>query len=117
MRVAQAIKQITLTEIDDEQQILDLTREQARVGLTSQQDVQSASAQLGSLQAQLPTLDVQIAQAMNGLAVLTGSAPGTLNAELTDANGSAMVPPVPPAMPIGLPSTLARRRCSIGRRC
>ena len=53
--------------------ILDLTREQARVGLTSQQDVQSASAQVGSLQAQLPTFDAQIAQAMNGLAVLTGS--------------------------------------------
>jgi outer membrane protein, multidrug efflux system len=115
LRGAQAIKQITLTEIDDEQQILDLTREQARVGLTSQQDVQSASAQVGTLQAQLPTLDAQIAQAMNGLAVLTGAPPGTLDAELTDADGSAMVPPVPPEVPVGLPSTLARRRPDIRR--
>jgi len=112
LRGAQAIKQITLAEIDAEEQILDLTREQARVGLTSQQDVQSASAQVGSLQAQLPTLDAQIAQAMNGLAVLTGNAPGTLDAELSDARA---LPPVPPVVPIGLPSTLARRRPDIRR--
>ncbi|MDR5761252.1 efflux transporter outer membrane subunit [Caballeronia sp. LZ035] len=115
LRGAQAIKQITLAEIDAEEQILDLTREQARVGLTSQQDVQSASAQVGTLQAQLPTLDAQIAQAMNGLAVLSGSPPGTLDAELADATGSAVVPPVPPAVPVGLPSTLARRRPDIRR--
>lgn len=115
LRGAQAIKQITLAEIDAEQQILDLTREQARVGLTSQQDVQSASAQVGTLQAQLPTLDAQIAQAMNGLAVLSGSPPGTLDAELADTTGSAAVPPVPPTVPVGLPSTLARRRPDIRR--
>ncbi|WP_250468873.1 efflux transporter outer membrane subunit [Caballeronia sp. GAFFF2] len=112
LRGAQSIKQITLAEIDAEQQILDLTREQARVGLTSQQDVQSASAQVGTLQAQLPTLDAQIAQALNGLAVLIGSPPGTLDAELSDARA---VPPVPPMVPIGLPSTLARRRPDIRR--
>jgi outer membrane protein, multidrug efflux system len=115
LRGAQAIKQITLAEIDAEQQILDLTREQARVGLTSQQDVQSASAQVGTLQAQLPSLDAQIAQAMNGLSVLTGSPPGTLDAELIDKNGTAVVPPVPPTVPVGLPSTLARRRPDIRR--
>jgi multidrug efflux system outer membrane protein len=76
LRGAQLLKQITLAEIDSEQRILDLTREQARVGLTSQSDVESATAQVGSLQAQLPQFDAQIAQAMNGLAVLTGSAPG-----------------------------------------
>ncbi|KMQ80910.1 Outer membrane component of tripartite multidrug resistance system [Candidatus Burkholderia pumila] len=113
LRGAQAIKQITLAEIDAEQQILDLTREQACVGLTSQQDVQSASAQVGILQAQLPRLDAQIAQAMNGLSVLTGSPPGTLDVELTDNSGSAVVPPVPPTVPVGLPSTLARRRPDI----
>src|SRR5471030_3555695 len=52
LRGAQLLKQITLAEIDSEQQILDLTREQARVGLTSQSDVESATAQVGSLQAQ-----------------------------------------------------------------
>ena len=112
LRGAQLLKQITLAEIDSEQQILDLTREQARVGLTSQSDVQSATAQVGSLQAQLPQFDAQIAQAMNGLAVLTGNAPGALDAELETPGA---VPPVPPSVPIGLPSTLARRRPDIRR--
>lgn len=112
LRGAQLLKQITLAEIDSEQQILDLTREQARVGLTSQTDVQSATAQVGSLQAQLPQFDAQIAQAMNGLAVLTGNPPGSLDAEL-EAPGA--VPPVPPNVPVGLPSTLARRRPDIRR--
>jgi len=110
LRGAQLLKQITLAEIDSEQQILDLTREQARVGLTSQSDVESATAQVGSLQAQLPQFDAQIAQSMNGLAVLTGSPPGALDEEL-EAPGA--VPPVPPSVPIGLPSTLARRRPDI----
>jgi NodT family efflux transporter outer membrane factor (OMF) lipoprotein len=112
LRGAQLLKQITLAEIDSEQRILDLTREQARVGLTSQSDVQSATAQVGSLQAQLPQFDAQISQAMNGLAVLTGNAPGTLDADL---EAQAAVPPVPPGVPIGLPSTLARRRPDIRR--
>jgi multidrug efflux system outer membrane protein len=112
LRGAQDLKQITLTEIDDEQKILDLTKEQARVGLTSQTDVQSATAQVGSLQAELPQFDAQIVQSMNGLAVLLGSAPGTLDAELQTPEA---VPPVPPMVPIGLPSTLARRRPDIRR--
>jgi multidrug efflux system outer membrane protein len=112
LRGAQYLKQVTLAEIDAEQKILDLTKEQARVGLTSQSDVESATAQVGSLQAQLPQFDAQIAQALNGLAVLTGSPPGTLDAEL-DAPGA--IPPVPPLVPIGLPSTLARRRPDIRR--
>ena len=112
LRGAQLLKRITLAEIDSEQQILDLTREQARVGLTSESDVQSATAQVGSLQAQLPQFDAQIVQAMNGLAVLTGSAPGALDVELEVAGA---VPPVPPSVPIGLPSTLARRRPDIRR--
>ncbi|KMY85869.1 Inner membrane component of tripartite multidrug resistance system [Candidatus Paraburkholderia calva] len=70
-----------------------------------------ASGQVGTLQAQLPLLAAQIAQAMNGLSVLTGAPPGTLDAELADANGSAVVLPVP----VGLPSTLARRRPDIRR--
>lgn len=114
LRGAQLLKQITLAEIDDEQKILDLTREQARVGLTSQTDVQSATAQLGSLQAQLPQFDAQIVQSLNALALLTGNPPGTLDAELGGAN-AGVVPPVPPDVPVGLPSTLARRRPDIRR--
>nr|WP_132459165.1 efflux transporter outer membrane subunit [Paraburkholderia sp. BL8N3] len=114
LRGAQYVKQITLSEIDAEQKILDLTREQASAGLTSEADVQSATAQRGSLQAQLPGFDAQIAQAMNGLAVLTGAPPGSLDGALSGA-GAGVVPPVPPKVPVGLASTLARRRPDIRR--
>jgi multidrug efflux system outer membrane protein len=110
MRGAQLLKQVTLSEIDSERKILDLTGEQARVGLTSMSDVESASAQVGSLEAQLPQYDAQVALAMNSLSLLTGNPPGTLDAELQT---SGAVPPVPPTVPIGLPSTLARRRPDI----
>jgi len=112
LRGAQLQKQVTLEEIDSEQQILDLTREQARVGLTSQSDVQSALAQLGTLKAQLPQYEAQADQMMDALAVLIGKAPGTLDAEL-QAPGA--LPPVPPVVPVGVPSTLARRRPDIRR--
>ncbi len=112
LRGAQTLRQITLDQIEDGQRILDLTREQARGGLTSHADVQSATAQVGALQAQLPQFDAQISQAMNGLAVLTGQPPGALDAELDNPQA---VPPVPPTVPVGLPATLARRRPDIRR--
>jgi outer membrane protein, multidrug efflux system len=74
--------------------------------------VKSAVAQLAQTQAQLPQFDQQIAQALNGLAYLLGQPPGSLDAELATP---ADVPPVPPSVPIGLPSTLARRRPDIRR--
>jgi NodT family efflux transporter outer membrane factor (OMF) lipoprotein len=49
---------------------------------------------------------------MNSLAVLTGNPPGSLDTEL---QAPAAVPPVPPTVPVGLPSTLARRRPDIRR--
>ena len=107
LRGAQALHAITQSLIVQQQAIADLTREQARVGLTSQLDVESALAQLTSTQAQLPQFDQQIAQALNGLCYLLGEAPGALD-DMLAAPGA--VPTVPPSVPVGVPSTLARRR-------
>ena len=89
-----------------------MTQSQAKVGLASDLDVKSAVAQLAQTQAQLPQYDQQIEQALNGLAYLVGEAPGSLAAELSTP---AALPPVPPTVPVGLPSTLARRRPDIRR--
>ncbi len=110
LRGAQALYAITQRLIDEEQQIVDLTRDQAAAGITSQLDVESASAQLTTLQSQLPQYAQQIAQAMNGLCYLLGEVPGSLDDQLA-APGA--VPTVPPAVPVGIPSTLARRRPDI----
>ncbi|WP_144153449.1 efflux transporter outer membrane subunit [Paraburkholderia sp. BCC1885] len=112
LRGAQALRQITQNLIDQQREIVTLTQSQAKVGLASDVDVKSATAQLAQTQAQLPQFDQQIAQALNGLSYLLGEQPGSLEAELS---APAEVPPVPPAVPVGLPSTLARRRPDIRR--
>ena len=107
LRGAQLIGQTLETQIGVAQQTLELTQSQQRNGLAPQMDVENARAQLSSLRAQLPQYQAQIHQAMNGLAVLTGKPPGMLDGEL--AMGKPM-PALPKAIPVGLPSTLARRR-------
>ncbi|AUX72223.1 efflux transporter outer membrane subunit [Erwinia pyrifoliae] len=107
LRGAQAITQTIETQIDVAQQTLDLTQSQQRNGLAPQTNVENARAQLSSLRAQLPQYQAQIHQAMNGLAVLTGQVPGALDAELTARKA---LPVLPPAVSVGVPSELARRR-------
>jgi multidrug efflux system outer membrane protein len=110
LRGAQALRGIAQSLVDQQREIVGLTQSQAKVGLASEVDVKSAVSQLAQTQAQLPQYDQQIAQALNGLAYLLGEAPGALADELSTP---AAVPPVPPAVPVGLPSTLARRRPDI----
>ena len=112
LRGAQALRQITQSLVDQQRDIVALTQNQAKVGLASQLDVKSAAAQYAQTQAQLPQYDQQIQQALNGLAYLLGEPPGSLADELS---AHAAVPPVPPSVPVGMPSTLARRRPDIRR--
>ncbi|MCU5772969.1 efflux transporter outer membrane subunit [Erwiniaceae bacterium BAC15a-03b] len=107
LRGAQSISQTLQTQIDVAQQTLELTESQQRNGLAAQMDVENARAQLSSLQAQLPQYQAQAQQAINGLSVLTGKAPGALDAELHTRKA---LPLLPALVPVGVPSTLARRR-------
>ena len=112
LRGAQALRQITQGLVDQQRDIVALTQDQAKVGLASQLDVKSAAAQYAQTQAQLPQYDQQTQQALNALAYLLGEPPGSLADELSTP---AALPPVPPSVPVGLPSTLARRRPDIRR--
>nr|WP_244107527.1 efflux transporter outer membrane subunit [Burkholderia cenocepacia] len=95
-----------------QRELLDLTREQAVHGLASDLDVRSAEARLAQIRAQLPQFDQQIVLLRNGLAYLVGGAPGALDDWL---DAPRALPDVPPTVPVGLPSTLARRRPDIRR--
>jgi NodT family efflux transporter outer membrane factor (OMF) lipoprotein len=110
LRAAQASRQTAESDFDTERQILTLTEARALHGLVTDLDVQNARTVLGETEASLAQYDRQIAASMNGLAVLVGAPPGTLDAELTDA---APIPQAPPRVPVGLPSSLARRRPDI----
>lgn len=110
LRGAQAARAIAAQLIDDAHTSVALLHSQAAVGLASALDLEQGEAQARQLEAQLPPLDAQIAQAANGLALLVGEQPGALDAWVLAPHD---VPPVPPRVPVGLPSTLARRRPDI----
>lgn len=93
-----------------EQESLDLSQQRFRGGLTTELDVANAGAELQTTLAQVPQLEQQQAQAINALSFLLGEAPGALQAELIRPG---TVPPVPPRVPVGVPSELARRRPDI----
>jgi NodT family efflux transporter outer membrane factor (OMF) lipoprotein len=88
-------------------QSLQLTQQRAAGGVTTDLDVANASAQLRTTMAQIPQLEQQEAAEINALSFLLGQPPNALRGELAEAQP---VPPVPPRVPVGLPSELARRR-------
>ncbi|WP_133961954.1 efflux transporter outer membrane subunit [Burkholderia pseudomallei] len=112
LRGAQALRALAVALADGQRDVVALTRDQARKGLSSELDVQSADARLAQLRAQLPQFDQQIALLRNGLSYLLGDAPGALDDALREPRA---LPELPPTVPIGLPSTLARRRPDIRR--
>lgn len=110
LRGAQSTIQTLQQQIEVAQQTTELTQSQQHNGLAPLTDVENARAQLSTLQAQLPQYQSQARQAMNGLAVLLGKTPGALDAELSTPKA---LPPLPQFVPVGIPSTLARRRPDI----
>jgi NodT family efflux transporter outer membrane factor (OMF) lipoprotein len=96
--------------ITTERESLELSRARFRGGLTTELDVANAAAQLQSTQAQVPQLEQQQDEGINALSYLLGEAPQALRAELVVPG---QVPPVPPRVPVGVPSELARRRPDI----
>jgi multidrug efflux system outer membrane protein len=112
LRGAQALRSIAQALIDEQREVADLERDSARHGLDTQLNVERADALRTQTEALLPQYDQQVVQALNGLAVLVGDAPGALDAQL---DAPAALPQTPPVVPVGLPSTLARRRPDIRR--
>jgi NodT family efflux transporter outer membrane factor (OMF) lipoprotein len=110
LRGTQRTRAITEENLASANQSLDLTRQRASGGLTTDLDVANAEAQADTIAAQLPPLRQQESELINAISQLLGREPGALKAELADAKP---IPPVPPKVPMGLPSELARRRPDI----
>jgi len=110
LRGAQLRRDVTQSSLATQKELYDLTRQRQAVGMTTDLDVANAGAQLDSTRALLPQLEHEVTQDINQLSLLMGREPDSLRTELDSA---AAVPPVPPVLPIGLPSDLARRRPDI----
>ena len=95
---------------DYARQHLELATQKAENGVATDLDVSQAKTQLASIQAQIPQVEEQQSEMINRLSFLVSAPPKALQTELIQP---AIVPPVPPRVPIGLPSDLVRRRPDI----
>jgi NodT family efflux transporter outer membrane factor (OMF) lipoprotein len=110
LRGAQSQLRIAHENLRTSEQSLQLTQQRATGGVTTDLDVANAAAQVRITAAQIPPLEQEISELINAISLLLGQPPNALQAELIRARP---VPPVPPRVPVGLPSELARRRPDI----
>ena len=104
LRGVQTALRIARENVQIAQDSLKLTQQRAAGGVTTTLDVANAQAFLSTTLAQIPTLEQQEAQLINAVSLLLGMPPNALRAELQTPGA------VPPLVPVGLPSELARRR-------
>jgi NodT family efflux transporter outer membrane factor (OMF) lipoprotein len=110
LRGGQMLRQAALELIAAQREVLELTSDRHQHGLAGAADVDSARGQLANLESQLPADDQTIATARHALAVLVGAAPESFD---EDFGGPQTLPALPATVPVGVPSTLARRRPDI----
>lgn len=89
-----------------------VTRSRLAHGSASELDLQRALALLAAVQSQVAPIETAVRRSTHRLAVLLAQPPGALHQELGSA---APVPPLPPEVPVGLPSDLLQRRPDIRR--
>jgi NodT family efflux transporter outer membrane factor (OMF) lipoprotein len=110
LRGAQLREKIAEENLKSSQDALKLTQERASGGLTTDLDVANAAAQVRTTAAEIPPIQTDQANLINALSLLLGEPPNALRSELEQPRP---VPPVPPRVPVGVPSELARRRPDI----
>ena len=110
LRAGQMLRTIVADQIAAQREVFELTQNRQQHGLAGEADVESARAQVSTLQSQLPAYEQSIATSRHALAVLTGLTPEAMDADFIDSDD---LPALPAVIPVGVPSTLARRRPDI----
>ncbi len=93
---------------DMQQRQLDLTLQRRGRGVAADADVERLTTQVENTRASLIPLDAQVTESLDRLAILTGRAPGALDAQL--ASGAPTLPTLPESVPIGDPAALLKQR-------
>ena len=107
LRTVDTQRQLLEATVAAYQKALELTQNRYGSGVAGKADVLQAQTQLESTKAQLIDLGVQRAQLEHAIAILIGKPPSTFSLAAAPFN------PVPPAVPVGLPSELLERRPDI----
>ncbi|HOI96573.1 MAG TPA: efflux transporter outer membrane subunit [Syntrophobacter fumaroxidans] len=112
LRGLQAQLLIARKNLASQKHTADITRKRWQAGFVSALDVANADAQASTTEAQIPILESSIRATIYSLSLLLAQHPAALLDELS-ADGP--IPPIPPEVPVGLPSDLIRRRPDIRR--
>ena len=93
-----------------------LVRDRLAHGAATLSDLAQADAQAAAIGEDLPSLRAEAARLVNALGLLLALPPGALAQELKPpADADAAQPAPPPAVPVGLPAQLLRRRPDLRR--
>jgi NodT family efflux transporter outer membrane factor (OMF) lipoprotein len=107
LRAQDSLRRLLDSTVTAYQQSVDLTRSQYAAGLSTDEAVAQAEAQLKATQAQDTNLGIMRAQYEHAIAVLIGQSPSTFSLSESDFE------PDLPAIPVGIPSELLERRPDI----
>lgn len=98
---------IARRNLASQRETLQITGWRVQAGLATSLAAEQARAAAEQTAAQLPQLEASLAQTRHALAVLTGQAPGALDARLAE---TAAVPQPPAALALALPAETLRQR-------
>jgi NodT family efflux transporter outer membrane factor (OMF) lipoprotein len=98
---------IARANLASQSETLQLTEWRAQAGLVSSQDVEQARSNREQTRAQIPALEISLAETEHTLDILLGRAPGTLHARLAEAGG---LPSVLVQIAVGIPADTLRQR-------
>ena len=107
LRGLQHEEQVVRNNLEAQRSTLNLQQVKLQAGLTNNLTIAQAQALAASTESELPTLDTEIQQTIQRLAVLLDRDPTSIENEL---HGPANIPVGPATIPPGLPSDLVRRR-------
>lgn len=111
LRAQQQRQALLRATADADAQTLDLTRQRQSRGVSAAEDVEQRLLQGESTQASLADVAAQISASLDQLALLTGQAPGALDAQLSTT--SPHLPVLPQRVAVGDPAGLLQRRPDI----
>ena len=107
LRGQDSLARVLSDAVTSDQQTLDVTRALYHAGLTTDEAVSAAEAQLSAVQAQRDNVNIARAQYEHAIATLLGKAPANLSIAPTTKETR------PPNVPIGVPGDLLQRRPDI----
>lgn len=111
-RTNQQRVRVAKDNIETQKRTYDLNSSRHKAGLIDELVLQQSLRNLEQSRAQVASLETNIRQAENNLAVLLGQTPGSLRKEFTQIGE---IPTTPPQVAVGIPAEAMRRRPDIRR--